>query len=331
MTNDTRRRRQGRTLLLALLVLVHGCASTRHGRSLPPDFVDRLPPAVELTRTPFIPQTRHHCGPAALATVLQAHRIEVTAQALAPYLYIPGRKGSLQIEIAATARRFGALPYPLRPELAALLTEIAAGNAVLVLQNLRFDWWPQWHYAVVVGYSIPDQELVLRSGTTERWLTSFRTFTRTWARADNWALVVVPAGAVPATADLPVYLRSAYAFEQTGLTAPALAAYRAATTRWADDSTAWLALGNLAYSMTIYDEAVDALLTAARLKPDGVIAWNNLAYALHQSGCTAEALASLQCAYRLSPGDQNVRDSERELKSMPVPPGPKRCPDIACD
>ena len=331
MAGDTRRLRHGRILFFGLVVLVQGCTGTRPGGPLPPDFVDALPPAVELTRTPFIPQTRYHCGPAALATVLQSHQIEVTAEALAPYLYLPGRKGSLQIEIAATARRFGALPYPLEPALAELLTEIAAGNAVLVLQNLRFDWWPQWHYAVVVGYSMPAQQLVLRSGTTERWQTSFRNFTRTWARADNWALVIVPAGTVPATADLSVYLKSAYAFEQTGLTAYALDAYRAATKRWAADTTAWLALGNLAYSMGIYDEAVDTLLTAARLKPDEVIAWNNLAYALQKSGCTAEALASLHCAYRVSPGDQNVHDSERELKSMPVLPGSKRCPDIACD
>ena len=316
---------------LALLFLLQGCASLQHSPPLPPETVENLPPAVELTRTPFIPQTRHHCGPAALATVLQSHQIEVAAETLAPFIYIPGRKGSLQIEIAATARRFGALPYPLKPMLSDLLTEVAAGNPVLVLQNLRFGWWPQWHYAVVVGYSIPKQELILRSGTTERWQTSFNTFAGTWDRADNWALVIVPAGAVPATANLSAYLKSAYAFEQTGRKANALDAYRAATARWALDATAWLARGNLAYGMTFYEEAVDALLTAAKLEADDVIAWNNLAYALQKSGCKAEALRSLHCADRLSPGDDNVRDSEKEIKSMPVQPRPKSCPDIACD
>ena len=331
MADDSRRSGTTRTLGLVLLFLVQGCASLQHSPELSPEIVANLPPAVELTRTPFIPQTRHHCGPAALATVLQSHQIEVAAEALAPYIYIPGRKGSLQIEIAATARRFGALPYPLTPALSDLLAEVAAGNPVLVLQNLRFGWWPQWHYAVVVGYSIPKQELILRSGTTERWQTSFNTFAGTWDLADNWALVIVPAGVIPATATLPAYLRSVHAFEQTGLTASALDGYRAATARWAPDATTWLARGNLAYGMTFHEEAVDALLTAARLQPDDVIAWNNLAYALQKSGCTAEALKSLHCAYRLSPGDDNVRDSEQEIKSMPVQTRAQRCPDIACD
>ena len=331
MAADPRRSGPASTLGLVLLCLVQGCASLQHSPELSPEIVENLPPAVELTRTPFIPQTRHHCGPAALATVLQSHQIEVAAEALAPYIYIPGRKGSLQIEIAATARGFGALPYPLKPALADLLAEVAAGNPVLVLQNLRFGWWPQWHYAVVVGYSIPEQELILRSGTTERWQTSFDTFAGTWDRAENWALVIVPAGVIPATATLPAYLRSVHAFEQTGLKAYALDSYRAATAHWALDATTWLARGNLAYGMTFHEEAVEALLTAARLAPDDVIAWNNLAYALHQYGCAAAAQKSLRCAYRLSPDDHNVRDSERDIKSMPVKPRAQRCPDIACD
>jgi hypothetical protein len=32
------------------------------------------------------------------------------------------------------------------------LREVAAGNPVLVLQNLSFAWAPVWHYAVVMGY-----------------------------------------------------------------------------------------------------------------------------------------------------------------------------------
>ena len=106
---------------------------------------DDLPPAVELSQTPFFPQTEHQCGPAALATVLQPHHVDVSPQTLSSQLYIPAREGSLQVEMAVTARRYGMLPYPLNPEFADLLAEIAAGHPVLVLQNLRFDWWPQWH------------------------------------------------------------------------------------------------------------------------------------------------------------------------------------------
>ena len=49
---------------------------------------------------------------------------------------IPGRKGSLQVEMLAGARRNGLLAYVLAPELKDVLAEVAAGNPVVVLQNL---------------------------------------------------------------------------------------------------------------------------------------------------------------------------------------------------
>ena len=317
--------------LLACLLCIHGCTTAHHSRQTPAVIDKDLPLAVELTQTPFYPQTEHQCGPAALATVLQSHHVDVTPQTLSSQLYIPGRKGSLQIEMAVTARRYGMLPYPLNPEFSDLLTEIAAGNPVVVLQNLGFDWWPQWHYAVVIGYDITNNELILRSGTTKRWQTTFTTFENTWNRADNWALVILPAGRVAETASIAAYLKSAYAFEQTGLELQALDAYRAATVAWPDDTSSWQALGNMAYKAGNNDEAVAALLKASSLSPDDVAAWNNLAYALHMNGCTEQAFMSLQCAYQLSPDDENIRDSEQEIHNMAMQPQTGSCPEITCN
>ena len=105
-----------------------------------------LAPRVELTETPFFPQEEHQCGPAALATVLNYHQLAVTPAELTPQVYLPEREGSLQIELVAAARRYGMLAYPLRGNLSDLMTEVAAGNPVLVLQNLAFGWLPKWHY-----------------------------------------------------------------------------------------------------------------------------------------------------------------------------------------
>lgn len=317
--------------ILVCLLCLQACTTLDSSRQARIATAEDLPPAVELTRTPFIPQTEHQCGPAALATVLQFHDVDADPDELTAYLYIPARKGSLQIEMVASARRFGMLPYPLAPLLSDLLAEIAAGNPVLVLQNLGYDWWPQWHYAVVVGYDSTNNELILRSGKTERWLTSFNTFEKTWSRADHWALVIVPAGTTPATAQISSYLKTAYAFEATGMNQYAMKSYRAATQRWSDQASAWLVLGNLAYQSGHRDEAVRALLTAASLSPDEIIAWNNLAYALHGIGCTAQALASLQCAYLISPDDENIRDSEQEIKNGTLQNDAKICPEIICD
>ena len=66
--------------------------------------------AVELSRTPFFPQTRYHCGPAALATVLDGSGVDVKPDQLSASVYLPGKKGSLQIEMVAATRRYGRLP-----------------------------------------------------------------------------------------------------------------------------------------------------------------------------------------------------------------------------
>ncbi len=321
----------GSARLLACLLCLNGCTTTYQGRQLAGSLPEDLPSEVELTQIAFYPQTEHQCGPAALATVLRSHQVETTLESLSAQIYIPQRKGSLQVEIAVTARRYHMLPYPLNPELSDLLREIAAGNPVLVLQNLGFDWWPQWHYAVVIGYDIANEKLILRSGTTKRWLTTFKTFNNTWKRADNWALVILPLGRIPSTANISSYLATAYAFEETGLTVQALVAYRAATKAWPDDATAWLTLGNLAYKAGINHEAVSALLNATRLDPANIASWNNLAYALHLNGCAEQALKSLQCAYQLSPDDDNIRDSERDLRNMAIYPLSVNCPQITCN
>ena len=331
MAGDTARLTSNIVQVFACLVCLQACTNTHQSRQTPAAFHENLPLAVELTETPFNPQTENHCGPAALATVLQFHGIATTPEQLTPHVYLPARKGSLQIEMTATARRFGLLPYPLQGGLDALLTEIAAGYPVLVLQNLRFDWWPQWHYAVVIGYDLADDQLVLRSGTSERWQTSFRTFAKTWERADNWALVIAPAGMVPATAELSAFMKTAYAFEETGLVEYALKAYRGATSRWGEDATSWLALGTLAYQNGNTDEAVDALHKATLLNPADIVAWNNLAYALHASGCDMQARESLQCALRISPDNQNIRDSEQEIEHMALQRKAEQCPAITCN
>src|SRR3569623_3150374 len=74
----------------------------------------------------------------------------------------------------AQQRRYQRLPNVLEPELAALLREVGAGHPVQVLQNRGLSWAPRWHYAVVVGYDLARDEVVLRSGTERRHRVSFK-------------------------------------------------------------------------------------------------------------------------------------------------------------
>ncbi len=320
---------QALTLLVCLLIL-SSCASTPQSRQIRDDGLGSLPLAVELSNTPFYPQTQYQCGPAALATVLQAHNVNTTPEILSRQVYIPERKGSLQIEIAVAARRHAMLPYPLDTQMSALFAEVAAGNPVLVLQNLGLEWFPKWHYAVVVGYDAENHEIVLRSGTSKRWLTPFDVFERSWQRADFWALVIVPVGDIPKTAMPLRYLQTAYAFEQTGNPELALKAYQAASKRWPDNTVTWLTLGNMAYKNHNWLTAVQAFNTALSIKPESTTSWNNLAYALQAYGCGAQSLLALQCGLKIAPANKNLLDSWRELIDSNSDSERTDCPVIQC-
>jgi uncharacterized protein YceK len=305
-------------LVVLLTTLVSGCSSLGITPQIPPLPGD-IPPRLELTETPFFPQQQNHCGPAALATLLQHRHLSITPESLGRLTYLPGREGSLQIELAATARQQGLLVYTLDGALRDLLREIAAGNPVLILQNQAFNWFPRWHYAVAVGYDLDQQLLILRSGRERRWITGFGTFMNTWKRADNWAIITLPPQMLPATAVPDTYLKAAFDLEQTGQPAAAHQAYRSAVEAWPMNPTAWLALGNSAYSAGNWLEAIAAFRQATQLAPTDLAGWNNLAYALMASGQKREALDALRHGLEQSPEDPNLLDSQREISNQPNP------------
>jgi tetratricopeptide (TPR) repeat protein len=269
---------------------------------LPPE-TSRLPERVELSSVPFFPQSAYQCGPAALATMLTQRGVLTSPGLLKDKVFIPGREGSLQVEMVAAARAHELLVYPLQPRLDALLAEVAAGNPVLVLQNLAFDWYPRWHFAVVVGYDRRERTLILRSGTERRWLTDFSSFDSTWARGGRWAVLTLPADQLPAQPELRPWLQAASDLEETGRGAAAQRAYLAATRQWPEQSLAWFALANSRYSGGDRPGAEEALRTSLMREPDFAAGWFNLSQVLGERGCRQGAEQALSCARRLAPED----------------------------
>jgi len=281
-------------LALGLTALLSACAG------LPPTpqqtLPDNLPANRLLTNLPFHAQDEYQCGPAALSMLLGQRNIDIAPEQLTDRVYLPERQGSLQVEMIAAAREQGLLVYPLAPELGAILREIDAGNAVLVMQNLAFDWYPQWHYAVVVGYDLNTRDLILHSGLNARQRESFALFLRTWQRANSWAVVAVPPDRIPATAEPLPYLKAAADLEQVGQTTSAEAAYRQASERWSDQPAPLLGLGNIAWSSGRHSEALEHFSELVRRFPDYQAGWNNLATGMEELGCTEAAEQVRACA-----------------------------------
>lgn len=272
-----------------------------------------LPPRVELASVPFYPQEQYYCGPAALATVLTWSGLPVTQDDMVPQVYTPGREGTLQSDIIAATRRNGRLAVPVNG-LADLMAELAAGHPVLVFQNLGLNWYPVWHYAVAIGYDLDAGDLVLRSGVERRHVTALPTFERTWARADYWALVVLPPDVLPATADEAAVLRAALGLEQAGQLEEAAVAYAAIAERWPDSLAAWMGLGNARYAADDLDGAEEAFRAATARHPDAAAAWNNLAHVLAKNGNRAGALEAAERAVGLGgPHAETYRTTLREI------------------
>lgn len=278
---------QRRASWLAVFVLLGGCA-------VAPPAAFRAPERfIELAETPFFAQTEHHCGPAALATVLAAQRLPVTPAQLAPLIYVPGRKGSLQAEVIAATRRFQRLPLRLQPDAEALIAALEAGRPVLVLQNLGLRRWPLWHYAVLIGYEPERAQFILRSGITRRETMSAKRFLASWELAGHWAVVVAEPGEIPPFAAAEQWLAAAAPFESLGQLAVAGRAYAAATQRWPESSLAWQALANARYAQADRTGAEQALRHAVELSPQAAAARNNLANVLLERGCPTAARAQL--------------------------------------
>lgn len=263
-------------LVLCAALALGGCATAPQMAALERAWPPAWPDQVLLGAVPFFAQDDHLCGPASLAMVAQAAGRDVTPAQLTPLVYLPGRQGALQVEMLAAARRQGLVPYLLAPELQALLAEVAAGEPVLVLQNLGLSFSPLWHYAVVIGYDRATQDLILHSGTTARQRLPVSTFEQTWARSGNWALRATPPVQLPATAQPEPWARAVAVLERVDPPA-AYTAWATALQRWPGDRSALLGLGNAAYAMGQLERAAQAFESATQAQPDFADAWHNLA------------------------------------------------------
>lgn len=273
-------------LAAMVLLMLAGCATPQTNSVLQQR--GALPPQTEIKDVTFYPQAENECGPASLAMALDASGIKVTPDQLTPIVFTPGREGSLQADMLAASRRHGRVAYPVK-DLRALFTEVAAGTPVVVFQNLALSWYPQWHYAVAIGYDMDAKDIILHSGLTAHERMALTTFERTWERGGHWAIAVLPPDRLPATAEPLPYLTAVKGLEQAKQYDAAAQAYATALARWPDDLQALMGRGNALYALDRKPDAIQAFRAAATQHPDSAAAYNNLAHVLAELGRLDEA------------------------------------------
>jgi len=293
--SDQRPKSAALLLLVAITLALPSCATVpRHW----PQYGEHDPGDFEIESVPFFPQKAFQCGPSSLAMVLAWSGIPVDPDNVAPEVFTPSQRGSLQPAMISAARRHGRVAYPISgPE--ALLREVAAGHPVVVLQNLGLSWSPFWHYAVVIGYDLSGGFVILHSGDTPRRHLPLRVFENTWARSDHWALLVLPPGDLPAMASQDAFVSAVLGLEKAGQFQAAVEGYQRALQRWPDSLGALMGQGNSYYALGDKDSAEKTFRLATHRFPTNGSGFNNLAQVLWEQGKHEDALKAARKAVAL--------------------------------
>ena len=293
------------------LFVFSGCATTSTTKWQ--QAADGIPSQHKLNAVPFYPQKEYQCGPASLAMVLSWSGPQIDPDELTPQVYTPSLKGSLQPAMIAATRRQGKVAYPINGA-QALLSEIAAGHPVIVLQNLGLSWMPVWHYAVVIGYDVDAQVVILHSGVTSQKKTRFKTFENTWARSDHWGLLALPPDRLPATAEERPWISAVVGLEKARRWPAAVRGYQTALHRWPRSFSAHIGLGNSYYATGDLASAAAVLHNATARFPQEGVAFNNLAQVQWEQGKKREALESARRAVKL--GGPHVEQFKKTLDEI---------------
>lgn len=299
----------GKALLLSIALLVSGCAT----KAKQTDTFLKSPRSEGATRAeipsvPFILQDTNHCGPASLAMAMQWAGQNVSANELADKMFTPGAQGTYQADMISAARRSGMTAVPISG-LPALIKEVSSGNPVIVFENLGLSWYPQWHYAVVYGYDLDKEEVLMHSGPEQAKRWDMRKFERSWMLGDYWGLVVLPPSRLSASAGELAHTNAAAGLESIGKKAEARQAYSAITSKWPDSLGSRIGLANLAYSERDYREAVSQLEAATRAHPESAQAHHNLAIA--QLGLKKKKAAKLSAEKAVMLAPENSKEAYR--------------------
>ena len=298
--------------LLFLLVLLTACQTppqTRQLQSSPPDIARQH----LIAQVPFYPQQDYFCGPTTLAEVAGFYGLNTSPEAIAPNTFIPGRQGTLQIEMAAATRQLGMLAYVQpRATMAQLLSLVAENIPLIVLQNNSIAWLPQWHYAVVIGYDLDRAEVILHTGVTPSHRLNFSTFERTWRRGNYWMLAMLPPDKSSAQLEPFLYTKASQDLLSKGQTGAGLTALESATQRWPDYWLAYFLLANHYFTAqpTVAANWFEKGLPAAQHQ---IAYLNNYALLLSGLGCHSKATALINRAAELAPADSNLLDSQQQI------------------
>lgn len=226
------------------------------------------------------PQEEYFCGPSSMATLLEHQRVAFVYADVIGSSFTPELKGALQVEMKATARRYGLIPYALTPNLASILSEVSSGRPVLVLFNLGLVSLPTWHYAVVTGFD-KETEYIYLSGTksAQTWMR-FDAFETFFERGGSRAIVALKPPLLPEASDEIETVKAIADMAEVGYEDHAKQAAMQYAKQHPLSFLGTMMLANIHFGMKEYLSATAQYKHALVLKPNDPAVLNNLARSL---------------------------------------------------
>lgn len=262
-------------LLISVVFVLAGCATTspqtRQVLKNPPN----VPAQFEIAEVEFVDQETGDCGPSALTSIFNWAGEPVALEQIHSEVFTPSKNGTLQTDLISASRRHGFMAITMKG-LPDLLTEVADGHPVIVFQNLGFSAMPKWHYSVVTGYDLKNQEIIVLAKNPKDRRVPMTYFERYWQLAEYWGLLVLHPNQMSATADEIGHMRAAAGLEQAGKFSEAETAYQNILKRWPQSLSALIGLGNISFRKMEYAASVRFLKQAVQFHPDSVAARHNL-------------------------------------------------------
>lgn len=223
----------------------------------------------------FLDQSVGYCGPATLTMALRWAGYSVNVDEIASQAFTPNMKGSLQSDMISAARRSGAIAIPIRG-LKELFLELEAGHPVIIFENLSLSWAPLWHYALVLGFDLDRQQVIMHSGHDAYFHWDMSKFERSWMLGDYWGLVVLPAGHLAVSGSERKHVTAVVGLERAGYFKAAEKSYRKILERWPQSLISLIGLANLNFKNGDINKAIWLLRKAQKFHPESEAVKHNL-------------------------------------------------------
>src|SRR3989304_6829294 len=182
-----RLRAAGVFLFFGIIVAVlAGCSLNLYGDTA---FSVETPASSYVRDVPFYPGEEYQCGPAVLASVLNYHGYDIKPEDISKEIYLQNIRGTLNIDMASFARRFGDVTVKeFQGDITLLKESLSLGYPLIVFVDLGIWSIRKGHYMLVVGYDDNREEVIVYSGAVRDKLIRYKNFMRIWKRGSYWAL-----------------------------------------------------------------------------------------------------------------------------------------------